>query len=69
MSTVKTESIAINALEAIIDDEPSMEYQFNSNDREMSWDGFISLHRIGSKTNSKQDFEGRVPVQIKTLSD
>lgn len=69
MSTVKTESIALNALEAIIDDEPSMEFQFNSNDREMSWDGFISLHRIGSKTNSKQDFEGRVPVQIKGHTD
>lgn len=61
----KTEQKALNALEAIIDEHPTMDYKFNSHDSEMSWDGFIYLYKENSQTQSKDEFDGRVPVQIK----
>jgi hypothetical protein len=44
ISSTKTEHRAINALKAIIDEHSTMEHQINENDKEMSWDGFISLY-------------------------
>ena len=65
VSNGKTERRAINALECIIDEHATMDYQFNSMDKEMSWDGFIWLYKTDAVEQSKQNFEGRIPVQIK----
>ena len=65
VSNGKTERRAINALECIIDKHATMDYQFNSMDKEMSWDGFIWLYKTDAVEQSKQNFEGRIPVQIK----
>ena len=43
-SSTKTEQRAVNALEAIIDEHSTMVHQFNGNDKEMSWDGYIWLY-------------------------
>lgn len=68
-STTKTEQRAVNALEGIIDQHLAMTHQFNGNDKEMSWDGYIWLYKKNSTKQSKQDFDGRVPVQIKGHND
>ena len=69
ISSTKTEHRALNALESIIDDHSTMDYQFNGNDKEMSWDGFIWLYRINNGDQSKQNIEARIPVQIKGHND
>lgn len=63
-TSTKTEHRALNALESIIDDHPTMDHDFKSQDKEMSWDGFIVLYK-DNKTQSKSNFDSRVPVQIK----
>lgn len=68
-SSTKTEHRAINALETIIDKHPTMEHQFNSCDKEMSWDGYIYLPKKNDGTQSKRNFKSRVPVQIKGRND
>ena len=42
-SSTKIEHRAINVLESIIDEHLTMEYQFNGNDKEMSWDVYLAL--------------------------
>ena len=69
LSTTKTERKAINALESIIDSHSTMDYVFNSNDKELSWDGYISLFKKNNGDQSKSNFDGRVPVQIKGHND
>lgn len=64
-SSTKIEHRAINALESIIDEHLTMEYQFNGNDKEMSWDGYIWLYKKNNGVQSKPNFDGRVSVQIK----
>ena len=56
-STTKTEHRGLNALEAIIDKHNLMDYQFNTNDKEMSWDGYIWLYKEGDEEKSKNQFE------------
>ena len=69
LSSTKIEHRALNALEAIIDEHRTMDHQFNGNDKEMSWDGYIWLFKINNGQQSKSNFEGRVPVQIKGHND
>ena len=42
-STTKIEKRALNTLESVIDEHPTMDYSFNSDDKEMSWDGYINI--------------------------
>ncbi len=65
---LKTEQRAVNAL-AIIDEHSTMVHQFNGNDKEMSWDGYIWLYKKNDGTQSKSNFDGRVSVQIKGHND
>ena len=64
-SSTKIEHRVINVLESIIDEHLTMEYQFNGNDKEMSWDGYIWLYKKNNGIQSKLNFDGRVSVQIK----
>lgn len=68
-SSTKTEQRAVNALEAIIDEHSTMVHQFNGNDKEMSWDGYIWLYKKNDGAQSKSNFYGRVSVQIKGHND
>lgn len=65
----KTEQRALNALESIIDEHLTMSYQFNSQDKEMSWDGYIDIFKVNNGDQSKANFDDRVPVQIKGHND
>ena len=67
-STTKTEHRALNALEAIIDEHDTMDYQFFGNDKEMSWDGSIWIFKENNGEESKHNFDGRLSVQIKGSS-
>lgn len=44
-SNSKIEDRAIGALSNIIDDHQTMAHQFNSMDKEMSWDGYIWIYK------------------------
>ena len=68
-STTKTEHRALNALEAIIDEHDTMDYQFFGNDKEMSWDGSIWIFKENNGEESKHNFDGRLSVQIKGHND
>ena len=68
-SNNKTEHRALNALERIIDKHDTMDYQFNGNDKEMSWDGFIWLYKTNDGSQAKNNFDSRIPVQIKGHTD
>jgi len=68
-SKTKTEHRAVNTLEAIIDEHLTMDHQFNGNDKEMSWDGYIWLYKNYSGASSKLDFDGKISVQIKGHND
>lgn len=68
-SASKTENRALNTLESLIDEHETMSYCFNSMDKEMSWDGYISLPKQTDKQESKENFEARIPVQIKGHND
>lgn len=54
--STKTEHRAVNALEVIIDNHSTMEHQFNENDKEMSWDGYIWLYKNNNGDQSKTVF-------------
>ena len=69
VSTTKTEHRALNALETIIDDHDTMEHQFQGDDKEMAWDGFILLFKDNNGDSSLKNLESRVPVQIKGHND
>lgn len=68
-SLTKIEKKAINTLEIIIDNHETIDYQFNYADKEMSWDGYISIPEDISKEIRKSNFGGRIPVQIKGHED
>ncbi len=68
-SSTKIEQRAVNALESIIDEHLTMKHQFNDNDKEMSWDGYIWLFKNNNGSQSKDNLDARVPVQIKGHND
>ena len=49
ISNSKIEDRALNALESIIDAHNTMSHQFNSLDKEMSWDGYILIYKNNEK--------------------
>lgn len=61
----KIENRALNALENIIDDHNTMSHQFNSLDKEMSWDGSILIYKDNEKNTDKINFDDELRVQIK----
>lgn len=61
----KIENRALNALENIIDAHNTMSHQFNSLDKEMSWDGFILIFKDNEGSTDKANFDDEVRVQIK----
>lgn len=61
--TSKIEKRAINTLEYILDKSSLLDYKFNSDDKEVAWDGFITLYK--STITNKKNYGGRIPVQIK----
>lgn len=61
----KIENRALNALENIIDAHNTMTHQFNSLDKEMSWDGSILIFKDNEGNTEKTNFDGEVRVQIK----
>lgn len=69
IDTAKTEKKALNVLEAIIDKSPNMDHKFNSDDKELGWDGYIYLYKDKTKSLEKENFDTRIPVQIKGRSD
>ena len=69
LSNTKIEQRALNALEFIIDEHLTMSYQFNSMDKERSWDGYIDIFKVNNGDQSKKNADDRVPVQIKGHND
>lgn len=69
LSSNKTEHRALNRLESIINEHPTMDHQFNGNDKEMCWDGFIWLFKGNHDVQSAGNFDARIPVQIKGHND
>lgn len=63
-ANTKIEKKALNVLEDIIDNNPIMDYSFNSVDKEMAWDGYIWIFK-NSGIESKKNYDDKVPVQIK----
>ncbi len=61
----KIENRALNALENIIDAHNTMSHQFNSLDKEMSWDGSILIFKDNEGDTNKANFDDEVRVQIK----
>ncbi len=61
----KIENRALNVLENIIDAHNTMTYQFNSLDKEMSWDGSILIFKDNEGNIDKTNFDDEVRVQIK----
>ena len=66
-STTKIEKKAISVLESIINEHPKMDHKFNTDDKEIAWDGYIILFK--NCDQSKKNFDNRVPVQIKGHND
>lgn len=65
MDSSKKEQKAISYVKDIINNCPLLNaYDIREGDKEMSWDGFIRIHK-SSQTHSKSNLEGRVFVQIK----
>lgn len=64
-SNTKIEDRAIGALSNIIDDHQTMGHQFNSMDKEMSWDGYIWIFKNVNGSQNKDNYDDKVPVQIK----
>lgn len=65
VSNSKIENRALNALENIIDAHNTMSHQFNSLDKEMSWDGSILIFKDNEGGTDKANFDDEVRVQIK----
>lgn len=64
-SNAKIEDRAIGALSNIIDDHPTMAHQFNSMDKEMSWDGYIWIFKDIHGSQDKNNYDDKISVQIK----
>ena len=60
----KIEERAISTLRNIIDKHPTMNPDFDSMDKKMSWDGFIWIF-TGETEQSKDAYDDKVSVQIK----
>lgn len=61
----KIENRAIGTLRNVIDDHPTMLHNFNTMDKEMSWDGYITISINNDKEIGKGNYDDNVSVQIK----
>ena len=66
-SNSKIEDRAIGALSNLIDDHQTMGHQFNSMDKEMSWDGYIWIFKNVNGSQNNDNYDDKVPVQIKDI--
>ena len=64
-SNTKIENRAIGALQSIVDDDLTMDSKFNSMDKEMAWDGYITIFKQNNGDQSKKNYDAKIPVQIK----
>lgn len=69
MDTGKIERAAVRAVEDYIDKCPKLEPNINKNDKTPFWDGDLYVYKDEQKGNKKDNFHGRVPVQVKGRSD
>ncbi len=65
VSNSKIENRALNTLENIVDAHNTMSHQFNSLDKEMSWDGAILIYKDDEGGINKANLDDEVRVQIK----
>lgn len=65
ISKNKIEDRALSALQNIINNHNTMGNKFNSMDKEMSWDGYITIFIKNNGDQSKENFDDKIPVQIK----
>lgn len=63
-SSRKIEERAILSLENIIARHPTMQGHINKCDKELCWDGYISIFIDDNDPGDKDNFDYRVPVQI-----
>lgn len=57
------EELAIDVVKRSIIKSGFLSQHINENDKEQFWDGFVYIYN--NKQKRKEDFEGRVPVQVK----
>ena len=57
------ETISVSELKKQLASTGFLEPNINENDREMSWDGSVSIYK--SSKHSKKQLIGRIPVQVK----
>ena len=62
-SNTKIEQKAINALESVIDAHMTMDYEFNTHDKEIFWDGYIYLYRKSDGNQSKGILRAEFPFK------
>lgn len=65
----KIEARAIGALQNIIDEHDTMDAVINSHDKEMSWDGYITIYNDDEAGQSKNNYDDRAFIQIKGHED
>jgi len=64
MSNATTEEIGVSNLKIAISKTHLAQTNFTTNDKGLSWDGYIAVYK--RETFTKKDFYGNIPVQIKT---
>lgn len=62
---MKIEIIATSTLRKILAKTRYLEPYINENDREPSWDGYISVYSAEKQPHAKEDLKGRVHIQVK----
>ncbi len=62
------ENLGVTAVERIIARTDRLVPSFNRNDKGLSWDGDIEIYHHAGNNHKKDDFAGRIPVQIKGRS-
>ncbi|MBE5849871.1 MAG: DUF4365 domain-containing protein [Lachnospiraceae bacterium] len=60
----KIEDMAVRAIEALADENTALVPRIAAHDKDLSYDGYIELYRIG-KTHNKESYEDRIFVQVK----
>lgn len=63
MNSIKIEQKAINELNGYLEESDIIDPKMNSNDKEMSWDGYLYVY--GKGDCAKVDYLCRIPVQVK----
>ena len=69
ISNKKIEKRAVGYIREIINQHNTMDHSFNEDDKNEIWDGYIILPQKNTGDVSKNNFEARIPVQIKGHND